>query len=394
MTAIAPPSEVRLALAGTNVQIGDVHFHDEIVSFRSPTVGAVIGPQWRYDRFLALTGNPASALDRLIADSDTGLGICVLAQTSVSPEALRRRRWGLSDVPGLFLRIRLVMVALDHYEQRPNCFIDKGLYLLLRRHNLFRSFTQAWTTLCAVSARGLLEDHLSSLGNRLKFICQAHDLAMIAALRTPGNSTEADCLYHINSLALLSTGALDDLAWLLHHFYPSSLHLQGITLRQGRRGESKLLRHIAVHNPHLSTLLAEPRLRNSIEGLFAIRDQLHHRDLPQVIGHAVGSGDRMFGLLLIPSTTLGLLRAATSDPIVPFQALPGFADHMMADPVWLADTILASTIHVVNAVLALLPWEPLLATLPLEARSACEASLQARLAHPPPGVAFPGGVLF
>lgn len=196
----------------------------------------------------------------------------------------------------------------------------------------------------------------------------------------------------LRALSLLATGALEDLAWILHRFYPCSINLQGITLRLGSGGQSKLLGHIAQHRGPLATELLAGPLRDGIDALFALRDQLQHRELPVAMTSSTIGSRQLSGVILAPIQPVQRLINATQAPQIPIEQLG--VGECLVDPFWLAEAAISVIASAVNTILRGLKWEPLLSTLSADKRSRLEQEIKEDYAHPTKHYGFGFDIIF
>lgn len=198
------PSGQRLKDIG--IQPVVVREANEVIGLSTPKTARFLAYLHQYRRLADREPDESVVLEKLLAENGDLYDLCVVASSSLDPRSIRQQRWRLCDLPGLLTRLRLYLVFKDHFEEGPNHFIDKGLYLLIRKARMFPEFRPAWRTVLALGEPRLVEEQLTSLSTRLQYLCQAQDLVLISCLRTPDRSSVSDCLYHLTSLIAPSDG--------------------------------------------------------------------------------------------------------------------------------------------------------------------------------------------
>lgn len=345
--------------------------------------GMLLAPEERLTALVQGGLSKADAIECLLAGSNRLFDFCALSPRPDHQAFGCQEPWRLCDLTSLFTRLRLCLVCSRHFLVRPQFRINKGFYYLYRMHRCFPEFQPAWIIVSIAGEQLLppgLHDQTISLGLRLQHLVRAIDESLIAALRTPGNDTEADYLYHLSNLVLLISGAYDDIAWLICHSYRLSLKGQSVTLKLDRQGHSRLLNAVRAANPTLVAHLSAADTRERIESIYPLRDRLQHREFLRTVSTGIAS-TRTGGLVSGPANGFKRLARATFPPQRPFQQLPGVDDEILADPEWLAEALLQAASHVVNGTLRLLPWDSALTSLSAGAQQrARDATSQFRAA--------------
>jgi hypothetical protein len=364
--------------------VAGIAMNADVVSVLVPGAISMLGWREMYDTWVQRTGSAEYAVEYLLLRTDRLYDIVVVASDSPSLSTGDQETWHICDLKGLRTRLRLYQADRAYFESQPKCFIDKSIYLMIRRERCFPGFVPAWRAACSIweNHQHAVVAQLSSLHMRLIFACDAQDRAIVASLRQSTTASAHDCLYHLIGLVLVATGALEDLAWILHRIYPSSIHLQGITLRCGRKGQSKLLPRIQRDNPSLYSALTLATVRDGIEGLFAIRDQLQHRGLPKTIDTSYGGARRPTGHIVVSQEIVNQLARAMSLPSPPFSHARAAPADRMCDPYWLSEATFAALRLVVDSVLPRLPWQTMIAALPEHQRANYERLMAAYIANP------------
>lgn len=333
-----------------------IELQDHMVRADNKQSSCLLGNGALYKHLLSNGDSPEKAAEWLLSIADHLYDIRTILTSGIDPYLFLADRWRLTDLDGLFTRLRLLLVKHGTLTGSPRMLaVSKTHYYRYRLFRLFPQYQRAWIVASQPwigASPEQVTDQLSSLGDRLEFVCRALDEGLIAALRTPNNDSDDELLYHLSVLVLLVSGAFDDLSWLATHFYGLPFTGQDVNIRHR---DSRLIRALSSASPDLSGFLLSEDARTCIEGIYPLRDRVQHREFL----HASAwerSRVRMTSLIAVPLLTLQRLSDCTSSPIVPFDQFGLDGSARYADPYWLLESIVKALVKVVNGMLPTFGW--------------------------------------
>lgn len=206
----------------------------EIVVGQNETRACLLGNRSLFDYCVSSGMSPSAAMEFVLLRAEHLYSMFVVAPDAIARGGLPQQRWRVCPPTEFLTRLRLLQVRFDDLRLTGQMGITHSLYQRYRLFRVFPEYQKAWmiANRGSVGARPAeVATQLESLGRRLEFICRALDEGLISALATPSNSSEDDLLYHIAVLILLISGAYDDVAWLITHYYGFTLKRTSVSLK-------------------------------------------------------------------------------------------------------------------------------------------------------------------
>jgi len=355
LMALAPEEDLAQRLEARGFEVGRLNLEGDNVILVTDHSSSLIGARRTLESYQrAAAGAPSSsALEYLVCNSPLSLDFLIGSEAAITGQPGEWCDQRYCTVSAFLERLRLLCSAHQQFEVVPEYRVNEGFYYLYRRDLLFPEFRRTW-----FYARDIAEDRLAGLWTRLEFICRTADLAMVAALRTPNNDTDASCVFYLGYQYMLAAGVFDDLAALASTCYSLELPRKRITLRRWK-GKSAIAVAVKNHNSLLHDFLEEPATSGAIESFYPIRDRLQHREFPKTMGVITGADSRLPSLMLAPEVALRDLARSIDERNPPIEIWPEGAGEATVELEWLCSATLRAMVKVVNGYLGRIPWRSL-----------------------------------
>ncbi|SDM85708.1 hypothetical protein SAMN05518871_102407 [Psychrobacillus sp. OK028] len=274
----------------------------------------------------------------------------------------------LTDVPPeeAIELIRILLVNLGYFYVVPRFKINEGYYYLYRFKKIFSEFQPAWSIVVSGQGCGISDEIMNqfdSLSQRLEFICRATDKVSYYSLKYANNDTQDNTLYHLGYLIMLITGAFDDLAWILTQIYELKLSKMEVVLKEPVK-KTRFYEQLLEKNIKLHDFLTSDYTQNVIKMFYPIRDTLQHRQFVKGMKFSSNSGyeNNVFAL---PKHTVDILKNITEDT-KEYGLVFSHQDTFLFDSHVFVSKVTENFAYIVNNILALIDWERIIASLPLE----------------------------
>lgn len=261
--------------------------------------------------------------------------------------------------------IRILLVNLGYYYVVPRFKVNEGYYYLYRFKKIFKEFQPAWSIVVFGHGYGISEEIMNqfdSLSQRLEFICRATDKVSYFSLKHANNDTQDSTLYHLGYLIMLITGAFDDLAWILTHIYELRLSKMEVVLKEPVK-KKRFYEQLQEKNKKLHDFLTLDHTQNIIKMFYPIRDSLQHRQF--VRGMKFSSNDYENNVFALPKHTVDIMRNITEDT-KDYGLVFSHKDTFLFDAHIFTTKVTENFAYIVNNTLALIDWERIIASLPLD----------------------------
>jgi hypothetical protein len=358
MVFVPGSAESRQILIDSGSRLATIEPHDKFFVLRGDHWNALLGGR-RLVEGHALTV-PSAWMDLLLALCARRFDLVVASEESIRelPASVDPQR--VCAVPELLRRLRLFAIANRCFEVEPGFQTDEWLYYHYRLRVTFPAVQAAWSTIIHQLSQPLakaLEDRVASLQKRLGFMTRASDEVCIEGLRSPHVNVEERCLYSLGYLTMLSTGALEDIAWIVQRFFDLKLGRMETTFRLPLNGRSRMLKALQAASPELATFLASPAVAGAVRGLYSIRDQLQHRTFPQPVA-VLARQRRELGRVVLSASAVEPI-ATLVGRTIEARAHGRGADEQLVDPYALALGIMDLVRHLTSSVISRLPWDRL-----------------------------------
>lgn len=213
--------------------------------------------------------------------------------------------------------------ALDFLETRmkerntfvfnANTFTDRSTYYECRVEDQISNFSHAWRHVVEDSGAHAIRvlSYLTSIQTRMKYLAEARDYIARRYYDTASSDANDAVVYHFNHFVLLTTGLLDNLAWILlymYHAQPEILAREPNKIGLGRsRFRSSLLPgaqdSIKLISSHLSF----------IDLIESMRQSAAHRTIAWPIGFDEPESDSGFNLIELDVDVGQKLRSRLKD---------------------------------------------------------------------------------
>lgn len=218
----------------------------------------------------------------------------------------QKHKWIINPYQGLEI-VRLTALKAGVLKLRQSEAIiqpvTESVYSIYRYRNFFKwiSYLAAFSSTLKRKDDLMLRKYLRSLSNRLHQWCQALDEVMKYAKEVHKDVDFHKVEYHFNYLILLTSGIIDNLAWLANLiFRVNESNKTKIGLRKGKLA-GDFIKMLAHKKPSFSILI--DKNQDLIGIISEIRHAIMHRDLSQ--GHS--ANDEVF-LQLPEEAKVPLLR--------------------------------------------------------------------------------------
>lgn len=287
----------------------------------------------------------------------------------------------LENIRILFTAHKLFYLTNEHQP------IEEFVYHIYRFKKLYPAYQQAWTIAAYAQEKNLpsrLYDHLSSLGTRLDFICQAYDKVAYSALKSANYIEQNRQLYHLAFFIMLITGIFDNLAHIIATHYRFKIsNTMGIGLRipiKLRNSKSKTFYELLSDKNHqLSEFLTSEPIQKNINIIYPLRDFLQHREfLSSTILQEISKPPQNF----FEISSDCIKQILNSSPKLNF--ISCFGEISLLSPLLFIEWAQNLMITIVNKVLSSLDWNVYYANLSPEIVSEIKSShenLQLELWH-------------
>ncbi|MEC1157812.1 hypothetical protein [Cytobacillus horneckiae] len=274
----------------------------------------------------------------------------------------------LSDVPPeeAIELIRILLVNLGYFYVAPRFKVNEGYYYLYRFKKIFNEFQPAWSIVVSGNGSGVSDEIMNqfdSLSQRLEFICRATDKVSYFSLKYANNDTQDNTLYHLGYFIMLITGAFDDLAWILTYIYELRLSKMEVVLKEPIK-KKRFYEQLQDQNKKLHDFLTSECTQNLIKMFYPIRDALQHRQFVKGMKFSSINGyeNNVFAL---PKHTVDIMENIVEDTRE-YGLVFSHQDSFLFDSHVFASKAMENVAYIVNNTLALIDWERIIDSLPVE----------------------------
>lgn len=314
----------------------------QLVSLDDVLAGSAVEPPPDAGIDYALVGN---VICDFVVGSEAAIGVV--------PLHLRQRRY--CSLRELNEYLRLVQVAYDYLEPVPGLLVDRFMYY---RHRYLLLYPATVNLPHRRYNYTGVTDRIESLQRRLDLLLRAVDKTLIASLQTPTSNSLDEASYSCSMLIMAMTGSFDDIAEAIRADYQFSLPVTRVTLAAPARGASDFAKAVRRHNHELADYLTEPSTVEALKAIYEIRHQVQHREFPAQVGHSHSSLGSLPGSLLLPGKAALALANWVGDASFRPEWLSQDDGEALVELFWLAQTLLASHVRLVNRVLELWTGTP------------------------------------
>lgn len=254
------------------------------------------------------------------------------------------------DLNTLIDEIRILLVNRGIYKQYTNSTVNQGLYYQHRITSVFPYYTilRYYTNRIDNKKYEDVKEQTDSLAQRLIFLCKSSDKIAYYHLKYPNNDTRDECLYNFAYFIMLSTGILDDFAWIIKGLYDLEFKRNmGIklvcTYKNNEFVVCDLIKKLAKQNESLSNVLKDVYLQNDINILYPIRDTLQHRSFIKVMGRSKVIGNRTIeqdSIVTIPKESIEFIKNSNIGTIEEWGVIFEVGDRYGINPILFTQKIL------------------------------------------------------